>query len=1125
MLSRVRFSLWPVLARVGGGAVGELVNAAVVFTDLVGSTALASRVGPEVAQELRVEHFSLLRAVVGRHGGREVKNLGDGLMVVFERSSEAVAAATEMQQLVERGNRSVVDGEPLVIRVGVAVGEADTDEDGDLFGPPVVEAARLCAAAGDGQVLASEVVRALIGGRGGFEFRSLGVRELKGFPDPVPVCEVGWEPLPEEGDGAPMAVPLPARLAPTSGPFAGRVAEVELLGVGWKAVLVGQRRAVVVAGEAGIGKTTLVSRFAAQVHADGAVVAYGRCDEDFGVAYQPWIEALGHLVCHLSEEVLAAHVIACGGPLTRLVPELGRRVEVPVLSSSVDAESDRYLLFGAVVDLLGRAAGVGSLLVVLDDLHWADRSSVQLLRHVVSDPVLAGVLVIATYRQTDVSAGHPLVGAIAALRRVEGVGFVDLGGLNDLELLTLLETIAGNELPENGLVLRDALVAETDGNPFFTLEILRHLVESGLLRQDDEGRWAAPADLRETGLPVSVRQVVGQRVANLGKPVERVLRQAAVIGRDFDLDLLVAVTDTDPDTLLDLLDSAVEAAVVLNVEGDRFSFAHALIEHALYQDLAPARRTRAHRRIAEALEAHCGDDPGKRVGELAHHWAAAVAPADAQKAVEWARRAGDHALDQLAPAEAMRWYHDALGLLDEAALTERTGLEIRIGLGEAQKLALDPAYPDTLLAAARDALARHENELGVRAALARNRGTHSMSGDADDEYLSLLRRALEVAETGDTPQRARLLSVLAAELTFDAGTTPEERIALVDDAIGIARRTHDDALLADVVPRCHLPRVVPETVPDCWRDENDAVLAADRTGDPVLMFRARWARAFTAAELGDRDTFDDDVRVGAEIAARLGVPLHTWMSSVHEATSTGLEGDPDTARAAARHLLELGAESGIADFFTVAAVQLNNGEWLAGKLAPSIAMIDEGRRQYPGVPLYETALAFAHAWDGDPEIASGLLEDAFEQGFPAPRNFTWLGDQAWWAECAYRIRHPPSATLLCERLEPWTDRFVQAGTTVVLSVSHYAGLARATMGDLDRAVTHLERAVEMHRAFRAPFFIACSEIALAEVLLERSTDSDRQRSRTLATSNLTLARQRGYPYLERDAQAVLERLG
>ncbi len=328
-------------------------NVAFLFTDIVGSTELSHRVSAEIADEIRRHHFSILRRAITESDGTEVKNLGDGLMVVFRSASAALGCAVAMQQGVEQGNRA--GAEPVGLCVGLSVGEV-SNEDGDYFGDPVVEASRLCACCERGQILATDIVRATAGRRSRHQCRSIGELTLKGLPDPIETVEVAWVPLVEVSDG--LAVPLPGRISsavPTT--FVGRAVEREMLDVSLKAVTAGAQRTVLISGEPGIGKTTLSSGFARQAFETGTAVLYGRCDEDLGIPYQPWAEAMTHLVASAPDAMLTTHVEARGGELARLVPELADRVALPP-SSSNDGESARYLLFGAVLDLLARVSAV-----------------------------------------------------------------------------------------------------------------------------------------------------------------------------------------------------------------------------------------------------------------------------------------------------------------------------------------------------------------------------------------------------------------------------------------------------------------------------------------------------------------------------------------------------------------------------------------------------------------------------------------------------------------------------------------------------------------------------------------------------------------------------------------------
>src|SRR5437879_46287 len=353
-----------------------------VFTDLVGSTALTSSLEDAAAEELRATHFELLRGAVAAAGGIEVKTLGDGLMVMFTSASRAVACAVGMQQAIEQHNRRAAH--PLSVRIGLATGEA-MEEDNDYFGDAVVEAARLCDLADGGQILATGVVRSLLGRHATYEIASVGHRELKGLPGATEVVEVRWEPAAPAGGG--HQLPLPRRLVGAMSEalfgFFGREEELEQIAVAAKrADSDGQLQVVFVAGEPGIGKTALTAQAARRAHATGATVLYGACDEGVAVPYRPWISALRPLADALTNDVLGELSGLHRSVLTRLLPSLveGDGAEP---TEPADPETERFWLFEAVLALLAAAAGQHELFIVLDDLHWADEGSLQLLRHLV----------------------------------------------------------------------------------------------------------------------------------------------------------------------------------------------------------------------------------------------------------------------------------------------------------------------------------------------------------------------------------------------------------------------------------------------------------------------------------------------------------------------------------------------------------------------------------------------------------------------------------------------------------------------------------------------------------------------------------------------------------------------
>jgi class 3 adenylate cyclase/tetratricopeptide (TPR) repeat protein len=1087
----------------------------VLFTDLVGSTDLLSRVGEAQADKLRREHFGLLRKAIEQHGGREVKSLGDGLMVVFGGVASALDAAVAMQQAI---TARPSDAEPLSIKIGVAVGDAEVeDEDDDYFGLPVVEAARLCAKAQGGEILTTEFVRMLARSRSKVELEPVGTLELKGLDEPVETFRVRWVPI----DPSERRPPLPSRLASSvSATFVGREAEVEQLTAAWKAITAhGERRAMLVAGEPGIGKTTLSARFACDRYEDGAAVVYGRCDEDLGIPYQPWIEALTQLVRHVPESVLTAHVADRGSHLARVVPELAGRVSVEIPARG-DVDTERFVLFGCVVDLLVRASGEYPVLVVLDDLHWADRGSVQLLRHVAGSDETMRVGILGTFRDSDITTDHPLTDFLAALHRENRGVRIPLRGFDDADLLHLLETVAGHEMDDQGVALRDALLAETAGNPFFVAEILRHLAETGAIYQHD-GRWVADADLRAVGLPVSVREVVGRRLAALGPDTERILGLGAVIGRDFDLRLLTAVAQTDEDTLIDLCDAAVEAAVLQATDDpDRYTFAHALIEHTLYDGLSPARRARAHKAVAEQLEAI---DPG-RVGELASHWAQAVQASDVAKAIEYASRAGRQALDQLAPDEAVRWYGQALDLLDRAPTHDQhQRAEILVGLGDAQRQTGVAAHRETLLEAAHIADELDDVDLLVRAALANHRGIFSTVGEADFERIAVIDRALERLGDVNTPDRARLLALAANERTWVSDL--DERLALSEKAIAVARATGDPAALAYTNTLAFLAMGAPETFARRSALITEAAEITDSLGDGAPRFSAHNEAAVSAIARADGAALARHTAAREEEAERVPHATIRWIQMYTRAVQTIIYGDLAEAERLAKDAFAFGNDTGHTDAMAFFLAQLVNIRLHQGRFDEVLTIVEQAVADAPGLPVYQAVLTNVYACAQRTDDARRLLDTDHENGFAMRADDNWTTAFANWADAAHRINATSVAMTLREVMAPYHDRIVTTNITVQPSIAHHLGLLDHTLGRLDNADRWFTEAMALHERLQSPLFITYTRAAWARTLVERGRGDDHTRARSMAEQALADAIAGGYGYIERDARGVLEQLG
>jgi class 3 adenylate cyclase/tetratricopeptide (TPR) repeat protein len=641
----------------GYSATPKRSTAIVLFTDLVASSQFRSRLGDEAAEDLRRRHDRLLADAVEAHRGHVVKTLGDGLMATFAGASDAVAAAVAIQQAIDRHNRSGGSPVPLEIRIGLSAGDV-TFEDGDCYGTPVVEAARICAAARGGQILASEIVRLLAGAGGPHRLVPVESLDLKGLSDPLPACEVVWEPAP------PSTIPLPPLLSGPGRIFVGRRIELNQLRGSWKNATAGQGRIVLISGEPGVGKTQLAAELAQVAQSDGATVLAGRCDEDLAVPYQPFVEALRHFVEHVPAADLAERLGRYPGELIRLVPDLAERI--PGLPAPVrsDPETERYHLFEAVASWLS-APGAGPVLLVLDDLQWAARPTMLLLRRVAQASEATRLLVVATYRDTELGRTHALTDLIADLHRAPVVERISLAGLEAPDVAAFVEEAAGHHLDEEDQALARTVHEETEGNPLFVAEVFHHLTETGLIYVED-GRWIFRRPFH-LDLPEGVRDVIGRRLARLSEEARLALVHGAVLGREFEFDVLARMADLGDDTLLDAVEEAAAARVVAEVRGlssATYRLTHALVRETLRADLSSARKERLHLRAAQAIEAVYAGRTQEHALALAGHYRLAGRSAPVDKVLEYALLAGDVASRVLAWEDAALHWRRALDLME-----------------------------------------------------------------------------------------------------------------------------------------------------------------------------------------------------------------------------------------------------------------------------------------------------------------------------------------------------------------------------------------------------------------------------------------------------------------------------
>ncbi len=744
-----------------------------LLTDIEGSTAAWEADADAMAAAL-ARHDELVEQIVTSRGGRLIKTRGEGdaTFSVFERPSAAAAAAIELQDAIFHEPWGLQ--EPVRIRVALHTGEVEL-RDGDYFGRAVNRAARLRSLAIGGQILCSGATAELVVDSlpDDVVLADLGMRQLRNLARPEHVFELRLEVAAEDRQAqtsdAPLERPgLPAVLT-GPGPFVGRGPELERLVSAWQTALVGGMHAVLIAGEPGVGKTRLAGEWSQQAYLQEAIVLYGRCDEDLGAPYQPFAEALRSLVpCLGTSRLRGMRGIEA---LLPLVPGLIDVLPDLAAPTRADPDTERYALFDAVVALLEVASTSAPVVLILDDLHWAAKPTLLLLRHLLRFGDRARVQIVGTYRSTDLDRSHPLAAMLADLHRDGTANRLTLSGLDEDDV-TAYVTEVGYDDEE----LARALASVTGGNPFFLIEALRHVDESG-------GRWDPST------LPQGVREAVSRRLSRLPAETNKALAAAAVVGSRFAVELVERVVEDD---LVDAFDEACKAGIVIEEPGGRYRFNHAIVRQSLLAELPSVRRMRLHQRIAATLENEPGADD-ELLAELAHHYFECAWAGNAAKAVEYCRRAADQAVARLAYEGAADLFGQALHALeemdDELADRDDQAGELLVARCEALLAAGDVASAAGAVSQLQDATV---NSPRLAAWATCFDGQLSMlihPERLDEAETALASAAQKLAELDDAAGEANAHTVRAACLAR-LGRIGDGEIAL-DDALTAARRARD----------------------------------------------------------------------------------------------------------------------------------------------------------------------------------------------------------------------------------------------------------------------------------------------------------------------------------------------
>ena len=872
-------------------------------------------------------------------------------------------------------------------------------------------------------------------------------------------------------------------------PFVGRSRELVTLRALVPHAASEGRRIALVGGEAGSGKSRLVREFAREVSEEGVLVLTGACDAVVRTPYRPFVEALDALVRTTDPEVLRADLGSAGGELTRLFPDLSSRIGELPAPVVADPDTERHRLHTAVTDLLAAAGRRRPLVLVLEDGHWADSPTLQLLRHMARSVPDARLLVLATFRDTEADVPAELADALADLRRSDDVIRLRLGGLTDDDVTEYVRRSAGAEVDPALAELARAIRELTEGNAFLLCELWRTLVETDAITVTEGGlRLTRP--LEEIATPDSVREVVSQRLSRLDATTRDLLELAAVAGTEFELELL---RHAAPEELkrTDALEPALRSGLVEEVASTRlaYRFTHELVRRALYDRLSGLRRAELHLRVGEALEAQFGSPSGRALADLAHHFAAAAPIGGPERAVDYGLLAAQSASAALAYEEAAAHLRIALriGIADPRRRAE-TLLDLGTALFRAGT-SLDSLQ--SFREAAEIARELGDGELLTRAATGFEDACWRPAMH-EQGARALLEEALLALSDEDSTLRVGLLSGLARTLEFEGAS--EQGKVVREEAIAMARRIDDRHGLATVLMRAYWARST-LNFREILAMLTEACELGEQIGDIDIQAEAMEWRVATLLALGETAAAREQLAVVLEMAQVMRQPFILHVAEHYEASVALFEGRIADAEAAAERSRDWGQLLTGRDASGIYGIQMfgiRREQGRLAELAPLIRILatDESSSAWrPGLAALLAELGMHD--DVRHELALVRAEglDGFRAGL-------WVASLSYLADAAAAVGDREAAELLYPELEPLAGMNVMIGHGVACygAGDRYLGMLAATLGDSPRAERHFEAALDLNRRMGTATWLAHTHYEYGRALLRGRRDRARGRS-------------------------------
>ena len=792
-----------------------------------------------------------------------------------------------------------------------------------------------------------------------------------------------------------------------------------------------------------------------------------------------------------------------------------------------ESESSRFRLFNSTANFLRNIGSANPTVVVLDDLQAADTPSILLLQFVATQLGDMRLVLIATYRDIEMTPEHPLVPAMHEMTREPSTKTWSLSGLTERQVGRLIVAAAGR-------AGRSALVARlwrgTSGNPLFVSEAVRLMASEGRLDDDRAG------DSLQRALPARLREVIAKRVRQLPAATLQRLVFGAVLGPEFNADVVVQVSDDTRQVVLAALADATRAGLLSPTGTGAYRFSHDLVREALYEELDPAERVRIHQKIATTLE-RIGAGSDGRLAELAHHYYEAwrghlslsgVPPSEAltNKALTYAQRAGQQAADALAYEEASRLYQMAAAVLEMVGSEDhvtKTELLLLSGDAEARAGDLEKARDAFLRAAA---IARRTGQVRqlARAALGTGGRLPWARAGSDTGLVARLREALVRLGGEDDHLRARLLTRLACAMRSDA-MEREQSDALSQQAVDLARQLDDPSTLAYTLIGRFYATWWPENPADRLAVSNEMVDLAQRLGDGELLVDAHLLVWLTRTEMGQmaeaRRSLDEVRRLANDIRQ----PAHIWLSLGPRVPVALMNGEFGLAE----KLID--EEADIRHPITLAGDDLSANRMHRFLLARELGRVEEaepGLRAsvdaFPWYPCHRPAHALALAELDRRAEASAVFADLARNDFSALyRDNHWLFGMCLASEACALLGDAEAAAGLYRQLAPFAGRHSMAHAEGSVGiVDRYLGMLAVTLGRPDDAERHFRDAIRLNTDLAAPPWVAHSQHDLAKALRRRGREGDFDRARELDGQALITATSLGMTTLMADIDKVEE---